>query len=437
MSFINEFLSAFTVIIMLYCGFVFTIKTKFLPIRKFGETFKILKGDKNSKGKISSFQAFATSVAGTIGVGNIIGVAAAVTIGGAGTVFWIWLSAFLTMAIKYSEIFLAVKNKNSPVPGAFSYLRKVISKPFLNIYAFLTIAASLLMGNMVQVNAVSEYLSKSFETPPVWCGIALIFICAVPLIGFGKRVFSILGVLVPIMGAFFIIGGAALISMNAEALPDAFADIFKSAFSFSSLGGAAIFLAINKGVTIGLISNEAGLGSAAFAHYEANEDSPHKEALWGVFEVFADSIVVSSITALVLLVSNTGSVFDAFYKQFGYWGGVFTAVAVFLFGISSVFCWSFYGKTASEFFSKKMLPIYVTASIAAVFFGSVLSVETVWKFAEFFNFLMLTINLYGVYRLRNEVFDNLPCQNKARNRRYKRDAGRSLPSAVSLNNKFR
>lgn len=424
---INEFLSAFTVIIMLYCGVVFTVKTKFLPILKFGETFKVIKGDKKKKGSISSFQAFATSVAGTIGVGNIIGVAAAVAVGGAGTVFWIWLSAFLTMAVKYSEIFLAVRNKNSPVPGAFAYLRKVMSKPFLNIYAFLTIAASLLMGNMVQINAVSEYLGRAFDTPPVWCGIALVFVCAVPLIGFGKRVFSILGVLVPIMGAFFIIGGTALISINIEALPGVLIKIVKDAFSFSSLGGAAIFLAINKGVTIGLISNEAGLGSAAFAHYEANEDSPHKEALWGVFEVFADSIIVSSITALVLLISGSESVFDAFYKQFGFWGGVFTAAAVFLFGVSSVFCWSFYGKTASEFFSKKMLPIYVIASITAVFAGSILSVKTVWMFAEFFNFLMLTINLYGVYRLRNEVFDNLPYKS------YKKRLQRI--SVIKLNNR--
>lgn len=423
MSGINIVLSTITVTIMLLCGLLFSVKTHFIPLRKFGNALKSNEGQtaKNRNGEISSFQSFATSVAGTIGVGNIIGVAAAVTIGGPGTVFWIWASALLTMAIKYSEIFLAVKNKPSPLPGAFSYLRKVLAKPVMDIYAFAVIAASLFMGNMVQTNAVAEYFGKAFDTPPIWSAIALVLICSVPLIGLSKKIFYLLGILVPIMGAFFIIGGTVLISMNMSELPKAFEKIFSSAFSFSSLGGAAVFTAINKGVTIGLISNEAGLGSAAFAHYEADETNPHKEALWGALEVFADSIVVSSITALVLLVSGKQSVFDAFFCQFGFWGGAFTATAVLLFGVSSVLCWSFYGKTAGEFFSKKILPIYTAASVCAVFAGSLLPFDTVWGLSEFFNSIMLIINLYGVFRLRNEVFNNFPGNNKPRRGRNKRN----------------
>ena len=216
MSGINIVLSTITVTIMLLCGLLFSVKTHFIPLRKFGNALKSNEGQtaKNRNGKISSFQSFATSVAGTIGVGNIIGVAAAVTIGGPGTVFWIWASALLTMAIKYSEIFLAVKNKPSPLPGAFSYLRKVLAKPVMDIYAFAVIAASLFMGNMVQTNAVAEYFGKAFDTPPIWSAIALVLICSVPLIGLSKKIFYLLGILVPIMGAFFIIGGTVLISMN-------------------------------------------------------------------------------------------------------------------------------------------------------------------------------------------------------------------------------
>ena len=420
---INERLGFITAMLLLLCGVLFTIKTKLFPLFKIKYIFKntfgnmMNKQDRRKSG-ISSFKSFAMSIAGTIGIGNIVGVTAAIAIGGPGAVFWIWVSAFFVMMIKYAEIFFSVKYRYSESGvvkseniGALSYISRVVkSKPVLKLYAFFGITVSLCMGNMVQANSFCESFNTVTGISPFITGAVFTLLFFLLIKNSGNCTASVLSVLVPLMSAVYVIGGLIIICLNISELPNCIYNIFRSAIApapaAGAFTGATIAGAFKNGTSNGLFSNEAGLGSSAFAHGLTREKNPAKEGLWGIFEVFADSILISTITAFIILTSNVwtenGSVLTAFTNNFGKTGTAFVTVSLFLFAVSSMLSWSYYGKLCANYISKKIVNVYIVIFIICTFAGTVCNTTSIWLISEITNSLMLLINLYAVFRLRKE-----------------------------------
>ncbi len=377
----------------------------------------------------SPLKAMCLALAGTIGVGNIAGVALAISVGGAGAAFWMWVSALLVMAVKYCEIVLAVKyrktdeGENRAVGGAMYYMRLGIGgktgRVLGVLFAVLCLIDSMAIGGAVQVSAVAETLYEEFRLSPVITGAVLALLCAVIVFGHGKSISDLTMRIVPAMSFLFV--GMSLFAIISQwnKLPDVFASIFQSALSpRSGAGGILGFLVtsgIKQGVNCGLLSNEAGCGTAPIAHASSNSSSAAQQGIWGMIEVFIDTIVICTMTALVILLSGVDTAAyhgaaltaAAYTECLGRTAGYLIAVCITLFAFATVICWSYYGSVALGYLTKKKkaAQAYLTVFCLFLFIGAVALPEKVWEYTDIILSVMTAINLFSVLTLLGEVIE--------------------------------
>ncbi len=383
------------------------------------------------EGNVRPFQAVATALASTVGVGNIAGVATAIVLGGPGAVFWLWVSGLFGMSTKYAEIVVALHYREPDATGtmrggAMYVLKKGLGLPWLGgVFALLTSLAAFGIGNMVQANSVADALHSTFGVATWVTGIALVLFTAVVILGGITSIARVTQWLVPFMALLYLGGGFLILLLHAERLPHAFGLIFSGAFSGSAavggFAGSTVMMALRYGVARGLFSNEAGLGSAPMVHAAANTDHPVRQGMYGIFEVFVDTILICTTTALVILVTDlwtgdiTGAALSA--KAFetglpGTFGSVVVTGGLVLFAFSTLVGWSYYGETGIVYLlgSKAALP-YRFVWLVFVFLGATGSLHLVWDLADTLNGLMAIPNLIGVLfsiplllRLQREFF---------------------------------
>lgn len=307
------------IIAILSTGFSLTWRSNFLQVRRFPQVLQetilsLLRPNTGAKGEISPFQALTTALAATIGTGNIAGVATAITLGGPGAVFWMWVSAFFGMMTKYAEVVLAVhfrqtRHNGSVVGGPMYFLEHGLNQRFLAVlFAIFGSLAAFGIGNMVQANSVADAVRQAFNIPPLLTGLVLAVATAVVILGGIRRVAAITEKLVPLMAGFYMIGALIIILTSLGQVPAAFATIIGNAFTgraaIGGFAGAGVLQAVRFGVARGIFTNEAGLGSASIAHAAARTDHPARQGLWGIFEVFFDTHVVCTLTALAIMVTG-------------------------------------------------------------------------------------------------------------------------------------
>ena len=438
---INSYLSDYILVILLIaCGLWFSIKTKFVQVRCFGEGMKnvfgnlSLKGGKQGGG-MSSFQALATAIAAQVGTGNIVGACGAILVGGPGAIFWMWIIAFLGMATIYAEAVLAqktrIKKDNGQVLGGpVYYIRTAFKGTFGKIMAgFFAVAIILALGFfgcMVQSNSIGSTAETAFGIPSWVVGIALVIIAGFIFLGDMDRLASVTEKIVPIMAVLYLVGGLIIFFGNITKVPEAFGLIFKYAFAPQAIiggaFGAAIKKAISQGAKRGLFSNEAGMGSTPHAHAQANVKDPHEQGTVAMIGVFIDTFVVLTITALTVIITlytkggiladgtipeainKTNLAQTAFGSFFGETGGnMFIAVALFFFAFSTVLGWNMFGKINVEYLfgktekSAKIAKIvYTIISLIFIFLGTLASNDLVWELSDMFNQLMVIPNVIGL-----------------------------------------
>ena len=383
-------------------------------------------------GGVSPFRAVTLALAGTLGVGNIVGVANAVWIGGAGAVFWMWISALVAMILKYAEIVLAVAHRRAGrrggfFGGAYYYIKDhFFSKRHYRIgillsgiFALLMVLNALSMGCMIQVNAVSAAFSGVMKIPAWVCGL-LLMLLTVPLLFKGSVGISALTEwMIPIMSGGYVVLSVAVLLIRHDAVGDAFVSIFREAFSMDGMTGGAIGILTSKAVRMGtmrgLLSNEAGCGTAPTAHAAAETDSAAAQGVWGIFEVFVDTILLCTATALVILVSTNdlsalGSdavmmTIGAYSSVLGGWSGYFLSAAVFCFAYATVLCWANYGMESLSFLShkKRWKYLYALIFVGCIWSGVLLTSDRVLALADFAIAALTTINLFVLVLMRREV----------------------------------
>lgn len=432
--------------LFLLVGLMFTIRTKVFQLSHIREwldvTFlQIFRKDNkvlrtNDKHSISQFQSLCTALAATIGVGNISGVAVALALGGPVAIFWMWLSAFLGMMTNYAENTLGIKyryknEKGSWIGGAMIYIEKGLGWKWLAvIFSVFCACASFGIGNMSQGNEIANGLKNSFGIPSWITAVVLMILAGLVIIGGIKRIASVAEKIVPFMAITYILGSLIVIGVNITSLPGAFASIFQNAFNFSSMGGGVagftVMVAMRRGISRGVFSNEAGLGSSVMVHSASDVKEPVIQGMWGIFEVFADTLIVCTMTALTIL---TSGVYDyqeyaayvgmdlpehlksgvaltsaAFESVFGSLGGKFISIAVMLFAFTTILGWSYYGERAIEYlFGLKALPVYKVIFIAIIFVGCNASLKLVVDISDTFNGFMALPNLIAVTLLSGQV----------------------------------
>ncbi len=410
-------------------GIWYTFRTKFLQIRKFGfivrETlFKSLKKKKSEEadGDISPFQALTTALAATVGTGNIAGVATAIALGGPGAIFWMWISAFFGMLTKYAEVVLAIqyREKNSEgnwVGGPMYYLAKGLKLKWLAyLFSLFGALAAFGIGNMVQANSVADALQANFQIPPAFTGFVLALGAGLVILGGIRRIARVTEKIVPFMALCYIAASVVVLISNLTALPAAFALIFKHAFTPSAaaggFAGATVIMALRFGIARGVFSNEAGLGSASIAHAAARTDHPARQGMWGIMEVFIDTLLICSLTALVILTSGVWSIgatgaaltSSAFNATFPSWGGAFVAVSILFFAFSTTLGWAYYGeKCAEHLCGPRIKQGYRLLWIPMIFMGAIMNLELIWAIADTLNGLMALPNLMGLLGLSGVV----------------------------------
>lgn len=418
-------------------GLYLSLRTGFIQIRKFPYALKttlgrILKKKEASDGSMTPFQAVCTALAGTVGTGNIAGVAGAIAIGGPGAVFWMWISAILGMCTKFTEVTLAVhfrerNKKGDYVGGPMYYIKNGLSKKW-QILAILYSAFGVLTvfgtGNATQVNTITTAIDTALinfniipesasKTLNLVLGIVIMLLVGMVLLGGIKRIGSVSEKLVPFMALLYIVLAIGVVVLNFERVPAVFHDIVYGAFNPAAVTGGVIgsfFLSLKKGVSRGIFSNEAGLGTGSIAHACADTSKPVKQGMFGIFEVFADTIVICTLTALVILVSgvpvNYGAAAGAeltisgFTSTYGNWISVFTAVAMCCFAFSTIIGWGLYGARCIEFlFSEKVVKPFMIAYSLVAIIGATVDLGLLWSIAETFNGLMAIPNLIGIFLL--------------------------------------
>ena len=439
---VNDFVWGLPAMVcILGVGIYLTIRTNFLQIRKFTYAIKNTIGkmfakEEASEGALTPFQAVCTALSATVGTGNIAGVAGAIAIGGPGAVFWMWVSAILGMCTKFAEVTLAVhfreRNENGDwVGGPMYYVKNGLPKHWHWLgYAFAGFAVLTVFGtgNATQVNTIiaavdSALLSfnvvnaESLSTINLVIGVAIAFVVALVLLGGVKRIGSVAEKLVPFMAVLYIVLGVGVIVLNLENVPGVFYSIFYGAFNPQAVTGGvvgAMFLSLQKGVSRGIFSNEAGLGTGSIAHACADTDSPVKQGLFGIFEVFADTIIICTLTAMTILCSgvpiNYGVAAGAeltisgFTATYGSWVSIFTAIAMCCFAFSTILGWGLYGARCIEFVisSKVIKPFMVAYSLVAIV-GATMDLGLLWSIAETFNGLMSIPNLIALFLLSGTV----------------------------------
>lgn len=434
----------FGIALLLIAGIVMTIVNKGFQFSHFGHWIKLTIGaifkdktvtahtEKENKA-ISQFQSLCTALAATIGTGNIVGVATAIVLGGPGAIFWMWIMAIFGMMTNFSENVLGIyfrrKGENGEWHGgAMYYLKdglggykkmKVVGTVLAVLFSCFCLLASFGIGNMSQVNSIAGNMTSAFNIPAWVTGIGLVILSSIVILGGLKRVAAVTEKLVPFMAILYIVGALIVIISHGSAIPAAFASIFKGAFSVKSAAGGTVGyglqLAITWGFKRGAFSNEAGLGSSVMVHSSSNVKEPVRQGMWGIFEVFADTIVVCTLTALVVLTSGlvdlqTGTMIsenvksalvgEAFATVFGKVGPMFIAIAILLFAYSTVLGWSHYGSTAWGYlFGDKSSVIYKIIFVIMVYFGCTMSLDLAWDLSDTFNGLMMIPNLIGVLAL--------------------------------------
>ena len=431
-------------------GLLLSIRTGFLQIRKFPYAMKVtigrmLKKREASDGALTPFQAVCTALAATVGTGNIAGVAGAIAIGGPGAVFWMWISALLGMCTKFSEVTLAVhfREKNAEgdlVGGPMYYIKNGLKKQW-HWLAYLFAAFGVLTvfgtGNATQVNTITTAIDSALynygviseqnvSTLNLVIGIILAVLIGLILLGGIKRIGQVAEKLVPFMAVIYIILAIGVVILNYRNIPTVFASIFKGAFSPASVTGGAVgsfFMSMKKGVSRGIFSNEAGLGTGSIAHACADTRKPVKQGFFGIFEVFVDTIVICTLTALVILCSGVpvgyGDAAGAeltilgFTSTYGSWVSIFTAIAMCCFAFSTIIGWGLYGTRCVEFLlgtraNRTFMIVYALVAIV----GATMELGLMWNIAETFNGLMVIPNLIAVFllsgvvvRLVKEYFD--------------------------------
>lgn len=422
-------------------GLLLSIRTGFIQFRKFGYTFKVTLGrifhkKEAADGSITPFQAVCTALAATVGTGNIAGVAGAIAIGGPGAVFWMWISALLGMCTKFSEVTLAVhfreKNKHGDWTGGPMYYIKNGLGPkwrwMAVLFALLGVLTVFGTGNATQVNTITSAVNtallschvidaSSVSVSSLIIGIIIAVLVALILLGGIKRIGRVAEMLVPFMALLYIILALGVIFLNIDRVPGVFASIFEGAFSPASVTGGVVgsfFLSMQKGVARGIFSNEAGLGTGSIAHATADTDHPVKQGFFGIFEVFADTIVICTMTALVILCSGVPISYgtdagaeltiNGFIATYGNWVSIFTAVALCCFAFSTILGWGLYGTRCIEFLFGTWInkPFMVVYSLVAVI-GATADLGLLWSVAETFNGLMSIPNLIALFLLSGTV----------------------------------
>lgn len=445
-------------VLIISTGIIMTVGMKFFQLVHFKEwmdaTFLAIFKKKDVRAhtakhekSISQFQALSTALAATIGVGNIAGVSSAIVVGGAGAVFWMWVSAFFGMMTNYSENVLGIyyRRKNSKGEwsgGAMYYLLdglgskkgcKGLGKFLAVLFSLFCMFASFGIGNMTQVHEITSSIVDAFHlpetvvgsiTPQIIIGVLLALLAALVILGGIKAIGSVTEKIVPFMALIYIIGTVATLIMNIGSVPAVFGAIFKGAFGLQAVAGAAVGTLIKNAITMGfkrgVFSNEAGLGSSVMVHSASNVKEPVVQGMWGIFEVFFDTIIVCTLTAFTVLNSGlinlqTGEVLsestgaslvsEAMALRFGSAAGIFVAVAVALFAFSTVLGWSFYGTKACEFlFGTKATIAYKVIFVICIVFGATMSFDLAWDIADTLNGLMAIPNLIGVLTLSGTVF---------------------------------
>ncbi|MCI8557866.1 MAG: alanine:cation symporter family protein [Lachnospiraceae bacterium] len=452
-SFVNNIVWGWPALILLsFVGVLMTFLTKFFQLSHIGHWFKMTLGaifkDKGVMGhtkdsSISQFQSLCTALAATVGTGNIVGVAGAIMAGGPGAVLWMWLIAFFGMMTNYSENVLGIyyRRKNSAGEwsgGAMYYLRdglgakkgcKAIGAVLAVLFSAFCFLASFGIGNMTQVNSISGNMNSVFGVPTWITGIVVLVLGGLVIVGGLKRIASVTEKIVPFMVVLYIVGSVVIFFTNISQAGAVFSAIFQGAFGLKAAGGGVVGygvkLAIEQGMKRGVFSNEAGLGSSVMVHSSSNVSEPVRQGMWGIFEVFADTIVVCTLTAFSVLSSGlvdleTGVaaaeyggieltkaniVSTVFSIHFGKVGAGFVAVAIMLFAFSTVLGWSHYGSKACEFlFGEKFTIIYRVIFVLAIYGGAVMGDNLAWDLADTFNGMMMIPNLIGVLVLSPLVY---------------------------------
>ena len=439
---VNNFIWGVPAMVCIFgVGLYLSIRTNFLQIRKFPYAIKttlgrIFRKRDASDGAITPFQAVCTALAATVGTGNIAGVAGAIAIGGPGAIFWMWVSALFGMCTKYAEVTLAVHyreiNANGElVGGPMYYIKNGLSKKW-HWLAYLFAAFGVLTvfgtGNATQVNTITTAVNSALlnynvisesavSTSNLIIGIIIAILIAMILLGGIKRIGHVTEKLVPFMALLYILLGLGVILLNIQNVPAVFASIFRGAFQPRAVTGGIVlsmFTSLKKGVSRGIFSNEAGLGTGSIAHACADTKKPVKQGMFGIFEVFTDTIVICTLTALVILCSGVAVDYGkaagaeltilGFTSTYGSWVSIFTAVAMCCFAFSTAVGWGLYGARCIEFlFSEKVIkPFMVIYSLVAIL-GATANLGLMWSIAETFNGLMAIPNLIALFLLSGTV----------------------------------
>lgn len=422
-------------------GLYLSIRTRFLQIRKFPYAIKttigrVFRKREASDGAMTPFQAVCTALAATVGTGNIAGVAGAIAIGGPGAVFWMWISAALGMCTKFSEVTLAVHFRETNargelIGGPMYYIKNGLGKNWrwlaalFSLFGVLTVFGTV---NATQVNTITTAINSALlnyhlinedavSTSNLIIGIIIAILVATVLLGGVKRIGRVTEKLVPFMALIYIVLSLGVILLNLNRVPSVFASIVEGAFSPASVTGGVVgsfFLSMKKGVSRGIFSNEAGLGTGSIAHACADTKKPVKQGFFGIFEVFTDTIVICTLTALVILCSGTpvgyGEAAGAeltisgFTSTYGNWVSIFTAIALCCFAFSTIIGWGLYGARCIEYLlkEKSIKPFMVAYSLVAII-GATADLGLMWSVAETFNGLMAIPNLIALFLLSGTV----------------------------------
>ena len=422
-------------------GLWLTIRTRAIQVRKFGTAMNNTLGrvfeKKTAKdGSISPFQAVCTALAGTVGTGNIAGVAGAVAIGGPGAVFWMWCSAFLGMCTKFSEVVLAIhfREKNAQgeyIGGPMYYIKNGLGSRWgwlASLYALFGVLTVFGTGNATQVNTIVSSIDTALTSfnlidadqvsvMKLMIGIIIALVVSVVLLGGINRIGQVTEKLVPFMALLYIVLSIGVIVLNVKAVPHVFRMIFEGAFNPSAFTGGlvgSLFISLKKGVSRGIFSNEAGLGTGSIAHACSDTDDAVQQGYFGIFEVFMDTIVICTLTALVILCSgvpvNYGQdagaelTISGFISTYGNWVSIFTAISMCCFAFSTIISWGLYGSRCVEFIltSKAVKPFLVVYSLVSIV-GATVDLGLLWDIAETFNGMMAIPNLVALFLLSGVV----------------------------------
>ena len=422
-------------------GLLLTCRTRVIQVRRFGRAMhdtlgKVFERRNAKEGSISPFQAVCTALAGTVGTGNIAGVAGAVAIGGPGAVFWMWCSAFLGMCTKFSEVVLAIhfREKNAQgeyIGGPMYYIKNGLGKKWQwlgVLYAAFGVLTVFGTGNATQVNTIVSSIDTALTSFNIidhdqvivmkWMiGIIIALLVAVVLLGGIKRIGQVTEKLVPFMALLYIILSIGVIVINWRNVPGVFKMIFEGAFDPKAITGGlvgSLFISLKKGVSRGIFSNEAGLGTGSIAHACSDTDDAVQQGYFGIFEVFMDTIVICTMTALVILCSGVPVAYgqaagaeltiSGFVSSYGDWVSIFTAVSMCCFAFSTIIGWGLYGSRCIEFIltTKAVKPFLVAYSLVSIV-GATMDLGLLWDIAETFNGMMAIPNLIALFLLSGVV----------------------------------